>query len=163
MGEGGAFHVALPVMSDPVPPSSHVAWRRSQPVARGSILVLDGDAEARGFLLRLLAPLGHQVHLAANVQEAQRLARQTRLDLALCDLSLAQPTQGDAPRWLQEAGIGQGQVVFLRADGKRARPGAEYGRTLGKPWQADEVIRLVHMGLGRVQAGSRPSAASPRG
>jgi DNA-binding NtrC family response regulator len=53
-----------------------------------NILVVDDDESTRKFLNSVLTAEGHHCHLADNLQSAERLLRQSPIDLALVDLYL---------------------------------------------------------------------------
>ena len=54
----------------------------------GRVLVIDGDAGARADLARSLTEAGHEIELAAGARAGAALARASRPDLVILDLSL---------------------------------------------------------------------------
>ena len=87
-GRGSTFTVSLPIS-----PSSRSATDRggestASSHLRGSILVVENDRASRILVRDILAPRGHRVLEAANVEEARRIWATESVDLVLTDLGI---------------------------------------------------------------------------
>jgi DNA-binding response OmpR family regulator len=118
------------------------------------LLVIEDEADFRGFLVESLAAEGYEVDAAANGLEGLALARAHTPDLVLCDIGL-----GDID--------GYGVLAALRADPASAvlpvifltglgaphtlREGMNLGADdyLAKPIHVDDLLRAVRARLGR--------------
>ncbi len=87
VGEGSLFRVSLPAAlleaASPLPPVS----RKSLPVRRGRVLVVDDDVMLGRAMRRILA--GHDVTVMTSASEVRdRLLAGDRFDVILCDLMM---------------------------------------------------------------------------
>ena len=89
MGQGSTFwfDATFPIMERSITPQEHRGAAITGYLGqRYRLLVVDDRVENQLVLLNLLEPLGFEILLAANGQEAIDLARQLRPDLIFMDL-----------------------------------------------------------------------------
>jgi signal transduction histidine kinase/CheY-like chemotaxis protein len=154
-GGGSRFHftVAFPFLEDhPMEP----AVRR--PIAgyegpRRCILVADDQDENRELLRQMLEPLGFDVALAGDGQEAADLARHCRPDLVLMDLRMPAMNGFDAAAAIRRLpGLGSVPIVAASAssaDLARAEADPDtFARCLRKPFQTEDLLEIIARVLG---------------
>ncbi len=118
---------------------------------RGSILVVDDEAVILDVLNALLGGRGgHEVHVARDRAEAERLLAERPVDVVLLDLFLAGDDGMDILRAAREEDPGR-PVIMMTAHGsipsavEAMKAGAFH--YLAKPFQNDEVLLLVDAAL----------------
>ncbi len=94
-GEGSMFSVLLP-RADPVPAEDQGLLMEPDQLAPGSVLVLDDDPEVRDSMQRVLSEWGHEVLVAATLEEALVLAgaHADSITMILSDYQLSDTTNG---------------------------------------------------------------------
>jgi len=120
---------------------------------RSRILVVDDQEENRELLRQMLAPLGFDVALAGEGQEAVELARQVRPDLVLMDLRMPVMNGFDAAAAIR--GLpGQEAVPIVAASASSAdlaRAEADpqtFVQGLRKPFQTGDLLDAIARILG---------------
>jgi CheY-like chemotaxis protein len=110
------------------------------------VLVVDDDAGIRSTVRRVLRPCGHEVTLVASAEEALELCQVQSFDVLLTDLGLGSGMDGwelvghiqrDWPR--MQVVLASGRLGIDVADAHSRGVAA----LLGKPYQADELRRVV--------------------
>ena len=129
---------------------------------RRRVLVIDNEAVDRSFLIRLLAPLGFEMHEAASGIEALRLVPQLRPDLLLLDLGMPGIDGWETARILR-AGGDTTPILVISADGYDATRGAAAGiearDLLMKPVGIPRLLAAIRERLDLVWLGRLPSQA----
>ena len=154
-GGGSRFHftVALPVIE--AEPVERVAL---SPIMgyegpRRRILVADDQEENRELLRQMLEPLGFDVALAGDGQQALDLARHARPDLVLMDLRMPVMNGFDAAAAIRRLpGLEAVPIIAASAssaDLARAEsdPGT-FARSLRKPFQTEDLLEAIARMLG---------------
>jgi two-component system, NarL family, sensor histidine kinase EvgS len=154
-GGGSRFHftVAFPVIEAvPVERAVHRTIQGYEGPRR-RILVADDQEENRELLRQMLEPLGFDVALAGDGQEALGLARQARPDLVLMDLRMPVMNGFDAAAAIRRL-PGQEAVPIVAAsassaDLARAQADPEtFVQGLRKPFQTGDLLELIASVLG---------------
>lgn len=121
LGEGTTIRMWLPAIASEV--GAEVGGRGGAAVSgRGQvILVVEDDRQVRDLLSHQLTSAGYEVHAAGTVKEAGELgARIGDLDLALCDVHLADGTGFDAASLLRAVQPTL-EVLFMSGYTERSR------------------------------------------
>jgi CheY-like chemotaxis protein len=112
------------------------------------VLVVDDEAEVRGFLRRVLVKLGHEGFEAPDGAEALRLLESFRFDLVITDVYMAEMDGMELLVRIQQLGLHM-PVVMISGGGHMAREevlqmGSRCGAvaTLDKPF-SPEQLRLT--------------------
>ena len=129
-GGGSRFHftVAFPVIEAQPVERAALSPIQGYEGPRRRILVADDQEENRELLRQMLEPLGFDVALAGDGQQALDLARHTRPDLVLMDLRMPVMNGFDAAAAIRHlAGPGSGSHRCCL--GQLGRPGASRGRS----------------------------------
>jgi len=108
------------------------------------ILVVDDDVDIRQTIRDILEVEGYNVATATNGREALKRIAERQPALVLLDLQMPVMTGWDLLSALRERGV-KVPVVFMTA-GFRAQTEAERHNAdaaLGKPFEMDELLRLV--------------------
>jgi CheY-like chemotaxis protein len=81
-----------------------------------TVLVVDDESEVRTFVGRVLRPLGHEVHEAADGTEALRVLERGRVDVVLADVYMAEMDGMEMLVRIQQRGL-QLPVVMISGGG----------------------------------------------
>jgi CheY-like chemotaxis protein len=128
-----------------------LSCRAAQPTTR--VLVVEDELMIRILLEQMLGKLGYTIAAeAARVEEALDVSRSVDFDLAILDINL----NGESILPVADALARRGMpFVFATGYGHRGVPEPYRDRlTLKKPFQLDELRRILERGLGRQQASS---------
>jgi signal transduction histidine kinase len=85
---GAEFTVELPLLAPDGRAQPAAAAQPAQATPRERVLVVDDNRDAASSMARLLATLGHEVHVASNGEQALDLARRHAPSVALLDIGL---------------------------------------------------------------------------
>ncbi|HEV2274628.1 MAG TPA: PAS domain S-box protein [Acidobacteriaceae bacterium] len=150
---GSTFRMFLPAVTREADPPAHDGHRRLETVAESTILICDENMETRSLLAECLKDKGYYVLEAFGGDEAVAIARQTRIDAILLDLSLPGLHGWETLRLLRDdrrtASI---PVVVLSAFGVLNEPEIEKAADawLHKPLEEEtlllELARVLHPG-----------------
>ncbi|WP_225934703.1 MULTISPECIES: response regulator [unclassified Cupriavidus] len=127
---------------------------------RGRLLVADDNADLRHYMHRILQSAGHQVHMAADGQEALEMARRVAPDLIVSDVMMPRLDGFGLLRGVRDdASLRQTPVLLLSARaGEEARvSGLASGADdyLIKPFNARELLARVASNLRLAQLRSQ--------
>jgi two-component system NtrC family sensor kinase len=155
-GSGAVFRVELPVESAPVAAAAARAAAASPPVRGQRILVVDDEVEIAALLSEMLAADGHRVETAANGVEALEKLGAGGHDLVISDLRMPEL---DGPGLYLEVARRHPELlrrmVFVTGDTLGPESLEFLHRTnvptLGKPFDLDDIRRVVQQVLGAVQ------------
>ena len=118
------------------------------------VLVVDDEAEVRGFLRRALAKLGHEVREAPDGTEALRLLDTSPFDLVITDVYMAEVDGMELLVRIQQRGLHE-PVVMISGGGYMAREevldmAAACGAvaTLEKPFSLEQLRTTIGPLLG---------------
>jgi DNA-binding response OmpR family regulator len=135
---------------------------------RRHILVVDNEAECRGFLSDLLERAGFESQQASSCREALDAARQSRPQLVLLDVSFPDGSGFEICRELRDLYGEVLPIIFL--SGERTQPfDRAAGLLLGgddyivKPFDPDELLARIRRCLVRVGAEKGAAATGKRG
>jgi signal transduction histidine kinase/DNA-binding response OmpR family regulator len=154
-GGGSRFHftVAFPVIEAELVERAALSPIKGYEGPRRRILVADDQEENRELLQQMLAPLGFDVALAGDGQEALDLARHTRPDLVLMDLRMPAMNGFDAAAAIRSlAGLEAVPIIAASASSAdlaraEADPGT-FARSLRKPFQTEDLLEAIARMLG---------------
>jgi two-component system response regulator MprA len=113
------------------------------------VLVVDDDVDVRSAVSELLGAEGFEVHVAADGLEALALAdRYAPLHAVVCDLSMPRLDGVAVVRILRRRGH-DCVVVLLSGHFDLLAEAGGLGQVyaLGKPFEADELLSLLHEAL----------------
>lgn len=123
------------------------------------ILIAEDDAPIAGVLAALVADLGYHPLLAADGQRALDLAQATWPVLVLSDLMMPRLSGAELIAALRTVAAATGQapppVILLTAAGLQHTPGAGAAAVLSKPFDLDELERLIALLLAGPRGGTR--------
>lgn len=116
------------------------------------VLVVEDDAQLQVLAVRVLRTYGYEAEVAGDGQEALRLAaRVPPPDLVLMDLALPDQDGIEVTRALKAANPDLGIIAVsahaMASDRERARA-AGCQAFLTKPYQIDQLVRVVRTALG---------------
>ncbi len=154
MGEGTSFHIELPIVGNPV---DEPELQDAQPgkaveaplVSGKHILVVDDEPGIRELLTDFLSADGHDVEVAADVQQAWTMMQDQEFDLLLVDLRM--PGAGGRELYERLNGTDEPQscqTIFITGD--TARPGVKEflestgNPVLSKPFRKDELRAAIY-------------------
>jgi len=149
-GLGSTFRVELPVVAPPADLGAAAAPAAgAERLARRRLLVVDDEGDVSELLAELVERAGHEAHTAANGLEALERLAERHYDAVLCDTKMPEL---DGPGFYQAALERypqlRGRVAFVTGDilnpEKRAFLGRPAAPHLAKPFELDEVRRVVH-------------------
>jgi DNA-binding response OmpR family regulator len=110
------------------------------------LLVVDDDRSACEALTKVLTKQNYAVDVAMDGEKALKLAAENQYDLAILDYQLPDMTGADVLRGAREVRP-ELQAIFVTAYTTidKVFPAFDAGaeRVLPKPFQADELLRLV--------------------
>ncbi len=157
-GLGARFTFTLPAAEEAAaagPPRARGRWREEP----APVLVVDDDPETLRFVRDALSAAGYVPHVTGDPEEAARLVRTAKPDLALLDLAL--PGTDGIELMRETPGLADLPVVFISAYGREENivraldaGAADY---IVKPFSAAELTARVRAALRR-QAGPEPFA-----
>ncbi|MBM4422578.1 MAG: response regulator [Chloroflexi bacterium] len=118
------------------------------------ILIAEDERDIRDLVTFTLKYAGHDVHQAANGEEAVTMTRDLLPDLILMDVRMPKMTGYEACRHLKaDDKLKHIPVVFLSAKGQETeiQTGLEVGATdyILKPFAPDQLIKRVSEILGK--------------
>jgi PAS domain S-box-containing protein len=145
-GLGSRFTVRLPAADRRALAIPREAPRRV-PARSLKILVADDNADAAESLSVLLEMVGHDVHVAADGEEALEVARTVRPDVALLDIGMPKLNGYELARQLRTEHPRQPVLVAItgwgQRDDLRRAAAAGFDFHLVKPVNPDELIELI--------------------
>ncbi len=154
LGEGAVFTIELPVVAPPTgdEEESVIATRVLPPGSR--ILVIDDEPDVAGVLTDLLKAENGQVETASDGRAALAKLGQAEYDLILCDVRMPGLDGPDLYKALARSHPELlSQFVFLTGDTLNPESREFVQQTgapcLSKPFDFDEVYRVVGRALGR--------------
>ena len=114
------------------------------------VLVVDDDPEIREVVTWLLEDEGLPVETAADGQRALDCATRTRPALIVLDMGLPLINGEEVAARLRAHYAEPPPIIVVSADGRAAEKAARIGARayLHKPFDVDELVRLVHGTLG---------------
>ncbi|HVX86070.1 MAG TPA: chemotaxis protein CheB [Phycisphaerae bacterium] len=115
------------------------------------ILAVEDDPETRGAIVSLLTRGGAEVHAAGCAQEALEAFKQSRPDLLVCDIGMAEEDGYSLMRKIRalEASTGSAAVrsaaltAFVRDEDRRKALAAGFNRHIAKPVDPDELVAAL--------------------
>ncbi len=115
----------------------------------GRILVVDDNPEIRDVVTWLLEDEGLPVDTAADGQRAVEMATRVRPSLIVLDMGLPILNGEEVAARLREHYGEPPPIIVVSADGRAAEKAALIGAHgyLHKPFDVEELIRLVHLAL----------------
>jgi signal transduction histidine kinase/CheY-like chemotaxis protein/CHASE3 domain sensor protein len=157
-GKGSVFHAVLPrVVRATLEPDREPA--DSLPIRRGAprVLVIDDDANDRGWLVRTLVEAGYSVETAATGAEAIGRCQRYPFDAITLDLMLPDVGGRDVLRSIREGGPNRDTPVLVVSIAAEAGAvvGFRVDDILAKPVRPEDLLRALR------QAGVDPSGSGP--
>jgi len=133
-----------------------------------NILVVDDHAVNRELLVTLLRYRGHHLEEAADGAEALMKVQQGRPDLVICDILMPTMDGYEFVRQFREAPATAGTNVifcsahFLEKEARDLARGCGVVHVVTKPFEPEDVLRVVDLALGEggAQASPPPVAVS---
>jgi CheY-like chemotaxis protein len=152
LGEGTTFRIYLPVYEEDEGEQVQVEEPSTLPPGKGETILLVEDAERLRKAMRdILEPLGYQVLIAANGQEALEVYRSAKqIDLLVVDLVM--PVMG-GQQLLQTLRKENPVLKALAITGYVTQTDPQTLREAGfldvihKPFNADRLARVIHQAL----------------
>ena len=127
-----------------------IAYRETQDSVRGSIMIIEDEPLIALDIRTILEDMGHQVTgVASTKDEAVALGRETRPELILADIQLADNSSGiDAVKQLL-ADLGNIPVIFITAFPERLLTGEkpEPAFLITKPFAEEQVRSAVSQAM----------------
>ena len=152
---GTSFYVELPITGAKLPPVpvAHIRQSlQSEPLAEGSILIVEDETPLAIAVMDMLRDAGYIVDHAADGEEALLKVMQQPFDLVICDLKMPRLDGKAFYRTLSDAVPGLAKrVIFVTGDvaGTDAEKFLEESgcRWLAKPFRLGDLLRAVRDGL----------------
>jgi two-component system NtrC family sensor kinase len=152
---GTSFYVELPITGAKLPPAPVTRGRQpvpADPLAEGSILIVEDETPLAIALMDMLRDAGYLVDHAADGEEALLKVNQQRFDLVICDLKMPRMDGKAFYRTLSAAAPALARhVIFVTGDvaGTEAEKFLEESgcRWLAKPFRLGDLLRAVREGL----------------
>ena len=152
---GTSFYVELPITGAKLPPAPVTRGRQpvpADPLAEGSILIVEDETPLAIALMDMLRDAGYIVDHAADGEEALLKVAQQPFDLVICDLKMPRVDGKAFYRTLSDAVPGLAKrVIFVTGDvaGTDAEKFLEESgcRWLAKPFRLGDLLRAVREGL----------------
>jgi CheY-like chemotaxis protein len=127
--------------------------RGSQELGGTKILVVEDDADARGFLVRLLQDCGARVAAVADGTEAVHAATTGDYDLILTDLRMPAMDGIELLRILRRLSV-RSHIILITAYGdvQTFTDAMELGADafVHKPFKVDQILEVIRSSLYRV-------------
>ncbi len=147
-GHGSSFQIFLPVSygsEDPVRSVQPVVVKRS----KGSILIIEDDADVRSLIVEMLVAAGFEVTEAGNPCEVLEMQPQPVVDLILSDVVMPKMNGPEfAKIWLQHHPAANFLFMSGYFDESRFPDQFSKNSLLLKPFKPDELIDRIEQQLG---------------
>jgi PAS domain S-box-containing protein len=153
-GKGTTVRLILPRAERPVAAAPAPAPASEAPATAATILVVDDDADVRGFLGETLAALGFSVRLAEDGRSGLEAVERATPDLVLLDYAMPGMSGAEVFRLLRQRHPGL-PILFASgyADAEAiAAAGAGSATILRKPFRIDQLRAAVSEALARAVA-----------
>ncbi|HEV8310422.1 MAG TPA: GAF domain-containing protein [Methylomirabilota bacterium] len=155
-GSGAAFTITLPVRARRPPDSRGAETTAPAPPARPArVLVVDDEPPVRELIVDVLRSAGHVPLAAEDGAAGLALAADGTLDLALIDLGLPGLSGWDVAARLRAASP-ELPLVLITGWGDQLDPAAlersGVCQVIAKPFQAEQILRIVAERTGRAAA-----------
>ncbi|WP_239805514.1 hybrid sensor histidine kinase/response regulator [Croceicoccus hydrothermalis] len=174
VGEGSRFTVRMMLSQPPSAPAGPAPTARiagysdaGQGEGRRRILIVDDDAEQAEMVEGLLEPLGFDIAVAANGEDAIAMAERRPPALVLLDISMPGRTGWETAEILRARHGRAMRIVMVSANAHELDGGGD-GRAandgfLLKPFDFGSLLDLVaqQLGIEWTAAGGTPPAAAP--
>ncbi|HLK71653.1 MAG TPA: response regulator, partial [Steroidobacteraceae bacterium] len=161
LGKGSVFSVRLPrLASESVPERFTPAHASAAAAPRRRILIVDDNRDALESLARLLQLAGHEIHQAADGQQALSVAADKRPDLVMLDIGMPGMDGYEVARRIRAEDWGRAMVLVAvtgwgqDSDRRRSRE-AGFDSHWVKPLDAQKLTAL----LGALPPAAPPTAA----
>ncbi|HJV24746.1 MAG TPA: EAL domain-containing protein [Aromatoleum sp.] len=131
------------------------------------IAVVDDVPINRELLATVLGAMGHEVVEAADGNAALELVRETRPDLAICDILMPEVDGYEFVRQLRaDPSIAATPVIFytayyLESEARQLANACGVAEILTKPSEPEEIIEVVRRVLEEAKAAATPAVAPP--
>jgi two-component system NtrC family sensor kinase len=164
-GRGATFLIELPVVAPPAAARELTPAESLPAVTPKAILVVDDEPEIAAMLAELLERAGHRVDVAANGAVALDMLERKGYDLILTDTKMPMLDGVEFYRTLERR-FPQlcRRLMFVTGDvldqEKRQFLAATGAPCLAKPFDLDEVRRVVHRMLASAANSTRPPGSS---
>lgn len=116
-------------------------------MAKGTVLLVDDEANVRSALARLIRPLGFDVLDAENGEHALRVIEETSVDAVITDMRMPVMDGADLLHTIAERWPGVVRILLTGyADLARTRDAIQNGWTdyfLTKPWEPEQVEECI--------------------
>jgi two-component system sensor histidine kinase/response regulator len=157
VGKGSVFMIHLPLNEgeeqalQPKNKPRHVLrLRPGQPKCR--VLIADDVEDNRELLVQILGPVGFEIRLATNGEEAVHEFEQWRPHLILMDFRMPVMDGHEAIRRIRAAGGTELTIIAVTAsaleENRQALLGIGADDFIGKPFQQEELFEKIHAHLG---------------
>jgi PAS domain S-box-containing protein len=151
-GRGTTIRVTLP-RADPQPPRVGSVEPVAEPT-RGTVLVVDDEPMVRDVAQRTLEAAGHQVLVACDGVEALEVlaAEGGQVDAVLLDLTMPRMDGTETLRELRKRNLRMPVILasgFSGDAGEVGDPLSPARRFIAKPYDVDELLRVVSQALAR--------------
>jgi CheY-like chemotaxis protein len=147
VGRGTSFMVFFPVSEAPAPTAAEKAQSLSGWTSRGTVLVVDDEAGVRTLARRILVQAGFDVLLAADGEEALRIAgERPDLRLVLLDMTMPHMSGEETFRRLRQTRPGLRVILSSGYDTQDATSrfvGKGLAAFLPKPYHPDQFIEVI--------------------
>jgi signal transduction histidine kinase len=149
---GASFYVEMPVSGTRLAPTPLTRARADEPVAGGSILVVEDEARLASAVVDALRDAGYLVDHASDGEEALERVKAQAFDLVVCDLKMPRVDGKAFYGMLAAAAPGLSKrVIFVTGDvaGTDAEMFLQESgcRWLAKPFRLGDLLRAVREGL----------------
>jgi PAS domain S-box-containing protein len=158
-GLGATFTVQLPLLLES--PDSGVSNRNTttphsplstlpSPLQGLQVLVVDDEVDARELLVTILESSGAQVTAAASASEALNWLSTWKADILVSDIGMPQVDGYTLMRRIRKLEVERGEYIpavaltaYARESDRRAALAAGFQVHLAKPFDPDELVRMV--------------------
>ena len=151
-GKGSEFIIRLPAAKKPADGASRRREaRRSRPVKKARILVVDDNVDTARGMARLLKLLGHEVATAHDGPEAIEVAREFRPEFILLDIGLPGMSGYEVASQLRQEECCEDAVIvavsgYGQDEDRRRSKEAGFDHHLVKPLDHDALLSLLSAG-----------------
>jgi signal transduction histidine kinase/ActR/RegA family two-component response regulator len=167
LGKGAVFRVKLPLAREPVEEAEKNDAELAEALRGVRVLVVDDDAELRGYVTAVFRASGADVRDAASARAALKLLAEWPADIVLSDLAMPEADGFDLLHWIRTSDVERLRttpVVALTAfampeDRDRALEGGFQG-FVPKPVEPETLRRAVWSALALRRAPSPEAPAS---